>query len=234
MRSFFSNLATRLRRDQRGATAVEYGIMVSLIAVVIIVAVGLLGGKLNKTFTQVQCKISGGTTRRVPRRRRPGPVSTATQALRSVKNVWWRPRAATTLSSLEASTQEGGPPCPRHQNGVPSRWSSRSSRLSWSCCCWASRNSAVPTTSRSPFPARPAKASGSWRSATMPTAARTAAKNAPLQCKPALTDANITFSPATCIPGAQSDPHDQVHLSTMTGIAGPFAMEGKGVMLCGG
>ncbi len=29
MRSFFSNLATRLRRDQRGATAVEYGIMVA-------------------------------------------------------------------------------------------------------------------------------------------------------------------------------------------------------------
>ena len=47
MRSFFSNLATRLRRDQRGATAVEYGIMVSLIAVVIIVAVTLLGGTLE-------------------------------------------------------------------------------------------------------------------------------------------------------------------------------------------
>jgi pilus assembly protein Flp/PilA len=62
MRSFFSNLATRLRRDQRGATAVEYGIMVSLIAVVIIVAVGLLGGQLNKTFNDVQCKISGSTT----------------------------------------------------------------------------------------------------------------------------------------------------------------------------
>ena len=48
MRSFFSNLATRLRRDQRGATAVEYGIMVSLIAVVIIVAVTLLGRNLDR------------------------------------------------------------------------------------------------------------------------------------------------------------------------------------------
>lgn len=62
MRSFFSNIASRLRRDQRGATAVEYGIMVSLIAVVIIVAVGLLGGQLNKTFTDVQCQISGSKT----------------------------------------------------------------------------------------------------------------------------------------------------------------------------
>lgn len=62
MRSFFSNLASRLRRDQRGATAVEYGIMVSLIAVVIIVAVGLLGGQLKQTFNDVQCKISNSTT----------------------------------------------------------------------------------------------------------------------------------------------------------------------------
>ncbi|MFF2244763.1 Flp family type IVb pilin [Arthrobacter sp. NPDC058130] len=61
MRSFLSAFATRLCRDQRGATAVEYGIMVSLIAVVIIVAVTLLGGTLTDTFTQVQCSVSGGT-----------------------------------------------------------------------------------------------------------------------------------------------------------------------------
>ena len=60
MRSFLSAFANRLRRDQRGATAVEYGIMVSLIAVVIIVAVTLLGGTLKDTFTQVQCSVSGG------------------------------------------------------------------------------------------------------------------------------------------------------------------------------
>ena len=61
MRSFFSNLATRLRRDQRGATAVEYGIMVSLIAVVIIVAVTLLGGNLRTTFDKTACNVSGKT-----------------------------------------------------------------------------------------------------------------------------------------------------------------------------
>ncbi len=60
MRSLFSNLASRLRRDQRGATAVEYGIMVSLIAVVIIVAVTLLGGTLKETFNPVQCAVKGG------------------------------------------------------------------------------------------------------------------------------------------------------------------------------
>lgn len=61
MRSFFSNLANSLRRDQRGATAVEYGIMVSLIAVVIIVAVTLLGGNLKSTFEGVACSVKGGT-----------------------------------------------------------------------------------------------------------------------------------------------------------------------------
>lgn len=61
MRSFFNNISARLCREQRGATAVEYGIMVSLIAVVIIVAVTLLGGTLKDTFTQVQCSVSGGT-----------------------------------------------------------------------------------------------------------------------------------------------------------------------------
>jgi pilus assembly protein Flp/PilA len=62
MRSFFSNLANRLRRDQRGATAVEYGIMVSLVAVAIILAVTFLGSGLTKTFNEVACKVQGKTT----------------------------------------------------------------------------------------------------------------------------------------------------------------------------
>ncbi|MGO4228197.1 Flp family type IVb pilin [Arthrobacter sp. YAF34] len=61
MRSFVSNTIARLRREQRGATAVEYGIMVSLIAVVIIAAVTLLGGSLHDTFVQVQCSVTHGT-----------------------------------------------------------------------------------------------------------------------------------------------------------------------------
>ncbi|AXJ08255.1 TadE/TadG family type IV pilus assembly protein [Arthrobacter sp. PM3] len=67
-----------------------------------------------------------------------------------------------------------------------------------------------------------------------PTAARTAAKNAATAMKPALTDTNISISPATCTTGAQVTLRITYSLATMTGIAGPFAMEGKGVMLCGG
>jgi pilus assembly protein Flp/PilA len=44
---------SRLVRDERGATAVEYGLMVSLIAIVIIVAVAAIGTALNVTFNEV-------------------------------------------------------------------------------------------------------------------------------------------------------------------------------------
>lgn len=57
----FNEVAARFRCDQRGATAVEYGIMVSLIAVVIIVAVTLLGGNLSTTFDKVACNVGGKT-----------------------------------------------------------------------------------------------------------------------------------------------------------------------------
>ena len=42
-----------LMDSEEGATAVEYGIMVALIAIVIIVAVALLGGNLREVFSQV-------------------------------------------------------------------------------------------------------------------------------------------------------------------------------------
>ena len=43
----------RLERGDKGATAVEYGLMVGLIAVVIIFAVTTLGEQLNELFTSV-------------------------------------------------------------------------------------------------------------------------------------------------------------------------------------
>jgi pilus assembly protein Flp/PilA len=44
-------------RDDRGATAVEYGLMVALIAVVIIIAVTLLGTNLNELFQKVAVSV---------------------------------------------------------------------------------------------------------------------------------------------------------------------------------
>jgi pilus assembly protein Flp/PilA len=45
-----SKVARRLLRDTSGATAVEYGLMVALIALVILLAVSLLGGSLVGLF----------------------------------------------------------------------------------------------------------------------------------------------------------------------------------------
>lgn len=43
--------------DERGATAVEYGLMVALIAIVIIVAVTLLGNNLQGLFNTVATSV---------------------------------------------------------------------------------------------------------------------------------------------------------------------------------
>jgi len=56
LQTFGVNLTNRLN-DEKGATAVEYGIMVALIAVVIIVAVSTLGGQLNTMFTGVTASL---------------------------------------------------------------------------------------------------------------------------------------------------------------------------------
>jgi pilus assembly protein Flp/PilA len=46
-----------IRSQEEGATAVEYGLMVALIAVVIIAGVTLLGGNLLAIFNQVAAAI---------------------------------------------------------------------------------------------------------------------------------------------------------------------------------
>jgi len=43
----------RFMREEEGATAVEYGLMVALIAAVIVGTVAILGGKVNTAFSTV-------------------------------------------------------------------------------------------------------------------------------------------------------------------------------------
>jgi pilus assembly protein Flp/PilA len=52
-----AHVALMQAKNDRGATAVEYGLIVALIAVVIIVAVALLGGRLNNTFNTVASSV---------------------------------------------------------------------------------------------------------------------------------------------------------------------------------
>ncbi|PNI10308.1 Flp family type IVb pilin [Arthrobacter sp. AFG7.2] len=70
MLSLYTSLMIRLRNEEKGATAVEYGIMVALIAVVVIVAVSTLGGQLGNLFTDVNYDIKNP----------PAPTAAATSA----------------------------------------------------------------------------------------------------------------------------------------------------------
>jgi pilus assembly protein Flp/PilA len=52
-------LSAALRRDDRGATAVEYGLLVALIAAVIVTIVFTLGQQISTAFQNVSDAITG-------------------------------------------------------------------------------------------------------------------------------------------------------------------------------
>ncbi len=56
MKRFFSNLLS----NEEGVTAIEYGLIAALVAVVIIGAVTALGTGLSTTFSTVSTELSGG------------------------------------------------------------------------------------------------------------------------------------------------------------------------------
>jgi len=53
------NLASTLRSNKDGATAIEYGLIAALIAVAIIGAITLLGTDLGNTFNNVGNSLAG-------------------------------------------------------------------------------------------------------------------------------------------------------------------------------
>ncbi|QDG67832.1 pilus assembly protein [Pseudarthrobacter sp. NIBRBAC000502772] len=70
--------------------------------------------------------------------------------------------------------------------------------------------------------------------ANNPADAKTAAKNAAASVSTAIPTSDVTLSTDVCSTGTQVTLTIKYTLSTITGIAGPFPMTGKGVMLCGG
>lgn len=52
------NRLRMLRRDTSGVTAIEYGLIAALIAVVIIVAVTLVGTNLSSTFNTIATSLA--------------------------------------------------------------------------------------------------------------------------------------------------------------------------------
>ncbi|MCB1546468.1 MAG: Flp family type IVb pilin [Hyphomicrobiaceae bacterium] len=51
------NLFARFVKDESGATAIEYGLLASLIAVAIILSATTLGGKVASTFDSVSAQL---------------------------------------------------------------------------------------------------------------------------------------------------------------------------------
>ena len=53
------NLVHRFTKDEAGVTAIEYGLIAALVAVVIIGALQILGTELDTTFTSVSNAMQG-------------------------------------------------------------------------------------------------------------------------------------------------------------------------------
>jgi len=49
----FSKLMTRFKNDESGATAIEYGLIAALIAVVLITALTFMGSSLESKFNDI-------------------------------------------------------------------------------------------------------------------------------------------------------------------------------------
>ncbi len=57
MMNTLASLMLRLKNDRRGVTALEYGLIASLVAMVLITGVTSLGNKLNTTFSSIAASI---------------------------------------------------------------------------------------------------------------------------------------------------------------------------------
>ena len=50
-------LLKQIRRNEEGATAIEYGLIAALIAIALITALGSLGGALSTKFGEIQTSV---------------------------------------------------------------------------------------------------------------------------------------------------------------------------------
>jgi pilus assembly protein Flp/PilA len=57
-----SKFATRFLKDESGATAIEYGLIAALIAVVLVTALQAVGTSLGGAFTKISSTVSSATS----------------------------------------------------------------------------------------------------------------------------------------------------------------------------
>jgi pilus assembly protein Flp/PilA len=53
----------KIRKDESGATAIEYGLIAALIAVVLISSLGLLGNNIKNSFGKISTEVSTANSR---------------------------------------------------------------------------------------------------------------------------------------------------------------------------
>ena len=56
------NIIRKIRHDDRGATAIEYGLIAALIAVAAITAMSSLGSQISTTFNNVKTNLASGAS----------------------------------------------------------------------------------------------------------------------------------------------------------------------------
>jgi len=54
-----TKFVSRFMKDESGATAIEYGLIAALIAVVLVTALGAIGTALNEKFTDISNAVQG-------------------------------------------------------------------------------------------------------------------------------------------------------------------------------
>lgn len=57
---YFENQITDIKTNDSGVTAVEYALIIGLIAIVIIGAITLLGTSISNLFSHARCSVVGG------------------------------------------------------------------------------------------------------------------------------------------------------------------------------
>lgn len=61
-----SKFVSRFLKDESGATAIEYGLIAALIAVVLVAGMQLVGGGLTTTFTNISNDLTNAGTTPAP------------------------------------------------------------------------------------------------------------------------------------------------------------------------
>jgi Flp pilus assembly pilin Flp len=97
----------RWRNDERGATLVEYALMVALVALVSLAAIDLLEGAARQSYDRAEFSVGRGTSVTTTTKPKPPPTTTkpvTTTTTRPAATTTTRPAATTTTTAPRRSS----------------------------------------------------------------------------------------------------------------------------------